>query len=104
MSRFLLPVQALIGGPRLKNGISVADKVDCSGACSLDGGSRGIFVGGKVNASGAIDITGRVEIVGPIKSSGRIRIQSGGEKALMRLGSKVECSGACIIEGNVETR
>ena len=88
---------------RLKNGINVSDKVDCSGACSLDGGMRGIFIGGKVSASGAIDITGPVEIVGPIKSSGRIHIRSGGEKAPLKLGSRVECSGACLIEGNVET-
>lgn len=89
---------------RLSNGIHVTDKVDASGAISLDGGARGIFVGGKVDASGSIDITGNVVVVGAIKSSGKIRIRAGNQMQAMKLGTKVECYGGCTIEGHVESR
>jgi len=93
---------------RLSNGINVTEKVDASGAISLNGGERGIFVGGKVSSSGAIDIVGKVEILGPIKASGAIRIRSAeakgdGKQVKMKLGTKVEASGSVSVEGNVES-
>ena len=93
---------------RLSNGINVTEKVDASGAISLNGGERGIFVGGKVSSSGAIDIVGKVEILGPIKASGAIRIRSAeakgdGKQVKMKLGTKVEASGSVRVEGNVES-
>lgn len=54
-------------------------------------------------SSGGIDIAGRVEVLGPIKASGSIRIRSGEGKAVMKLGTKVEASSVAV-EGDVEVR
>ena len=61
-----------------------------------------------MSSSGAVDIIGKVEILGPIKASGALRIRSAdgkgdGKQVKMRLGTKVEASGSVSVEGNVES-
>lgn len=96
----------------LSNGIHISEKLDASGAVSLNGGERGVFISGKVSSAGAIDITGRVEVVGSIKASGSVRIRStageskeksDGKRVVMMLGTKVEASSVSM-EGDIEVR
>lgn len=61
-----------------------------------------------MSSSGAIDIIRKVEILGPIKASGAVRIRSedgkgDGRQMKMKLGTKVEASGSVSVEGNVES-
>lgn len=86
---------------RLQNGVRVGEKVDASGSINLNGGEQGISIAGKVSASGHVEITGWVEVGGDVKSSGHIKIQSFDSRGLVKIGGKIDCSGACIIEGDM---
>jgi predicted acyltransferase (DUF342 family) len=85
---------------RIQNGVRVEEKVDASGSLSIDGGEQGVSIAGKVAASGNIEITGWVEIGGDVKSNGQVKIRSFKGK-MVKVGGKIDCSGGCLIEGDM---
>ena len=61
----------------------------------------GIWVGGKLNCSGACTIIGHVEAVGGVDASGKVKIKGGkpGKPASLKLG-KVKSGNDVDIEGD----
>ena len=76
-------------------------KVDASGTVVCDGGEMGIWIGGKINCSGACTIIGHVESIGGIDASGKVKIKNktASKPHSLNLG-KVKSGNEVDIEGD----
>jgi cytoskeletal protein CcmA (bactofilin family) len=103
---FLRALRQRLISSRLSNGISVGGKVSASGNVNLTGGENGISVHGKVTASGRIEMKGWVEIGEDVDCNGSCKFQGYGppdSKYSLKVGGKIKPRGACTLEGNITT-
>lgn len=88
----------------LTNGIFVAEKINSSSRIKIDGAELGARIGGKVDASGSVEILGGEGSVGvdvgeKVSASGSVLLVGG--KGGVRIKGKVSASGGIEIRGDV---